>query len=242
VLHHQIVPVAEILSVVSVPEYLATLERSNVLSASESKTTMDLLRTFTTSLDGGMSNMKIILMGCPGYGKGTQAKILAKKFDIEHLSPGEIFRSEMKKNSSLGQRVKEYMDAGDLVPTDVVVNLIVSRLLWPKPLKGFILDGFPRTEEQSQLFRERYVNNNIHCICFNVADVVAIERLKSRGREDDGEKIIAKRIKDYRDRELPLITHLTRTYPLGVLLCSADKPIEEVTEECLKRITTTSAV
>ena len=89
--------------------------------------------------------MKIIMLGAPGAGKGTQAKMIADKFSIPHISTGDIFRANIKEGTELGRKAKEYMDQGLLVPDELVVNLVVDRLTWEDAKNGYVLDGFPRT-------------------------------------------------------------------------------------------------
>ncbi len=94
--------------------------------------------------------MKLILLGAPGAGKGTQAKMLAKKYGIPHISTGDIFRANIKNATELGKKAKEYMDQGLLVPDELVVALVADRLQEEDAQKGFILDGFPRTIPQAE--------------------------------------------------------------------------------------------
>ena len=97
--------------------------------------------------------MNLILLGPPGAGKGTQAKILAKKFDIPQISTGEILRGAVKEQSPMGIKAKGYMDSGSLVPDEVVVGIVKERLTKPDCSKGFILDGFPRTVIQADALK-----------------------------------------------------------------------------------------
>ena len=94
--------------------------------------------------------MKIIMLGAPGAGKGTQAKRIAAKYTIPHISTGDIFRANIKNGTELGKKAKEYMDKGLLVPDDLVVDLVVDRLSQDDAKKGYILDGFPRTIPQAE--------------------------------------------------------------------------------------------
>lgn len=93
--------------------------------------------------------MYILLMGPPGAGKGTQAAKLVEKYDIPHISTGDIFRAAVKEGTPLGRQAKEYMDAGQLVPDSVTIGIVKERLAKPDCQSGFILDGFPRTIEQA---------------------------------------------------------------------------------------------
>lgn len=94
--------------------------------------------------------MKIIMLGAPGAGKGTQAKKIAEKYDIPHISTGDIFRANIKNGTELGQKAKTYMDQGLLVPDELVCDLVVDRVQQDDCKKGYILDGFPRTIPQAE--------------------------------------------------------------------------------------------
>ena len=94
--------------------------------------------------------MKVIMLGAPGAGKGTQAKKLASKYNIPHISTGDIFRANIKNNTELGNKAKVYMDQGLLVPDELVVDLVVDRFKNPDCENGYVLDGFPRTIPQDR--------------------------------------------------------------------------------------------
>jgi len=94
--------------------------------------------------------MKIIMLGAPGAGKGTQAKRIAEKYEIPHISTGDIFRANIKKGTELGTKAKGYMDQGLLVPDELVVDLVVDRVKQEDCQKGYVLDGFPRTIPQAE--------------------------------------------------------------------------------------------
>ncbi len=94
--------------------------------------------------------MKIVMLGAPGAGKGTQAKMVAGKYHIPHISTGDIFRANIKEGTELGNKAKEYMDQGLLVPDELVVDLVVDRLTWDDAKEGYVLDGFPRTIPQAE--------------------------------------------------------------------------------------------
>lgn len=94
--------------------------------------------------------MKIIMLGAPGAGKGTQAKMIAAKYDIPHISTGDIFRANIKNGTELGKKAKEYMDAGNLVPDELVVDLVIDRFKDDDCANGYVLDGFPRTIPQAE--------------------------------------------------------------------------------------------
>ena len=94
--------------------------------------------------------MKLIMLGAPGAGKGTQAKKIAAKYDIPHISTGDIFRANIKNGTELGKKAKTYMDQGLLVPDELVVDLVVDRVNQEDCSKGYVLDGFPRTIPQAE--------------------------------------------------------------------------------------------
>lgn len=94
--------------------------------------------------------MKIIMLGAPGAGKGTQAKMIAEKYSIPHISTGDIFRANIKEGTELGKKAKTYMDKGELVPDELVVDLVVDRVAKDDAANGYVLDGFPRTIPQAE--------------------------------------------------------------------------------------------
>ena len=103
--------------------------------------------------------MKVIMLGAPGAGKGTQAKKLASKYNIPHISTGDIFRANIKNNTELGNKAKVYMDQGLLVPDELVVDLVVDRFKNPDCENGYVLDGFPRTIPQAEVLDKALANN-----------------------------------------------------------------------------------
>lgn len=94
--------------------------------------------------------MKLLIMGPPGAGKGTQAEVLVKELNITHISTGDMFRNAIKQGTEMGKKAKEFMDKGELVPDEVVIGMVRDRLSQPDTGKGFLLDGFPRTVEQAK--------------------------------------------------------------------------------------------
>ena len=127
--------------------------------------------------------MKIIMLGAPGAGKGTQAKRIAKKYNIPHISTGDIFRANIKEKTELGNKAKEYMDAGQLVPDQLVIDLVKERLGADDAQKGFILDGFPRNTAQAVTLDSELSQMGLSldaALLVSVKPEVIIERLSSR--------------------------------------------------------------
>ena len=127
--------------------------------------------------------MNIVLLGAPGAGKGTQAAKLVEEFGTPHISTGDMLRAAVKAGTPLGQKAKSYMDAGDLVPDDVIIGLVTERLQDPDTEKGFILDGFPRNTMQAVTLDSELsgLGRTIDCaLLIDVEPAIIIERLSSR--------------------------------------------------------------
>ena len=127
--------------------------------------------------------MKIIMLGAPGAGKGTQAKKLSAKYGIPHISTGDIFRANIKKGTELGTKAKVFMDQGLLVPDELVVDLVVDRFKEADCEKGYVLDGFPRTIPQAKALDDALLKNNDaveFAIDVDVPDVNIIRRMSGR--------------------------------------------------------------
>lgn len=127
--------------------------------------------------------MKLILLGPPGAGKGTQSVVLSKEYKIPHISTGDMLRESIKAGLPLGLKAKAYMDKGELVPDEVVVGLVVERLKKPDTKKGYILDGFPRTVKQAEALDvalKNIVSKIDMVVYFETSEQTAIERLSGR--------------------------------------------------------------
>ena len=127
--------------------------------------------------------MKIIMLGAPGAGKGTQAKKIAELCNIPHISTGDIFRANIKEGTELGKKAKSYMDAGELVPDELVCDLVVDRIQQDDCTNGYILDGFPRTIPQAEALTNALnaIEQKLaHALNFDVPDENIIKRMAGR--------------------------------------------------------------
>jgi adenylate kinase len=155
---------------------------------------------------------RLLLIGPPGAGKGTQAVRLAGVYAIPAISTGDIFRINVKNETELGKQAKAFMDAGDNVPDSLTNELIRSRLAEQDAQDGFLLDGYPRTADQVRELDEYLAShgNQLDAVVELVADPdVVIERLRKRateqGRSDDDESVVRHRLEVYREQTAPLI-------------------------------------
>src|SRR5262245_20852337 len=123
--------------------------------------------------------MRLILLGAPGAGKGTQAASLIQKFGIPQISTGDMLRAAVKAGTPLGRQAKQFMDAGALVPGDVIIGLVKDRIREPDCARGFLFDGFPRTIPQAEAMREAGVDID-YVVEIDVDDAEIIKRLSGR--------------------------------------------------------------
>jgi adenylate kinase len=154
--------------------------------------------------------VRVVLLGPPGAGKGTQAHKLAEKLGIPQISTGELFRRNIESGTKLGLAAKRYLDAGDLVPSDLTNALVEDRLDELDVADGFILDGYPRSLEQAKALHDMLARHRamIDAVLeFRVSQQELLERLKGRGRADDTDQVILNRMKVYRDETAPLLEY-----------------------------------
>jgi len=150
--------------------------------------------------------VRVVLLGPPGCGKGTQAARLCAREGIVHLSTGDLLRAAVAKGTPLGVKAKPFMDAGRLVPDDLVIGLAKERIDAPDAKKGFLLDGFPRTVPQADALDATLGAKGIEAVVYYVlADETIVRRSLGRGRADDTEPVIRERLRVYRAQTEPLV-------------------------------------
>jgi adenylate kinase len=171
-------------------------------------------------------------LGPPGAGKGTQAQILAEHLHIPHISTGEILRQAMKEQTPLGIKAQSYVDSGELVPDQLVQDLVAERLDQQDAKSGWILDGFPRKVTQAAFLEEllqKTGQGGEKVVNLDAPDAVVVERLLARGRKDDSEEVIRRRLEVYRNETAPLIDYYRDRHKL--LTVNGDQSQAEVTIE-----------
>lgn len=164
--------------------------------------------------------MRIILLGAPGSGKGTQGQRLMERLGIPQISTGDLLRAAVAAGTELGRKAKATMDTGQLVADEVVIGMIRERLSQPDAVKGFILDGFPRTRPQAAALDELLAEigqplNKV--INLDVKDEEIVQRLLARGRADDNEATIRKRLQVYAEQTHPLLDYYRGRQLLAVV-------------------------
>jgi len=179
--------------------------------------------------------MRLVLLGPPGAGKGTQAAILSEKLNVPHISTGDLFRANIGEGTPLGVEAKSYIDAGKLVPTDVTARMVEDRLNQDDAKNGFLLDGFPRTTEQADILEELLAKKGEKLdgvLNFEVSEDVVVERMMARGRADDNEETIRTRLGVYRDETFPLIEH----YGDAIISIKAEGTVEEINARAMEAL------
>ncbi len=180
--------------------------------------------------------INIILFGKPGAGKGTQAEFLKEKYNLTHLSTGDIFRFNIKNETALGKLAKSYIDIGDLVPDDVTIKMLEDAVNKNLDTNGFLFDGFPRTLEQAEkldLFLATKHWKVTAIIALEADDEILIHRILERGKtsgrvDDQDEEKIRRRYEEYNEKTAPLMEYYTvqnKFYPV-----SGTGTIAEITE------------
>jgi adenylate kinase len=190
--------------------------------------------------------VRVVLLGPPGAGKGTQAQIIAGRLGIPAISTGDIFRANVSGQTALGQKAKAYMDAGDLVPDEITVAMVKDRLAEPDAKAGFLLDGFPRTIAQAEQLRESLADlgHGLDGVLELVVDEEElVRRLSGRRmlvdgqmvqRDDDKPETVRHRLEVYREQTAPL----SGFYESEGLLARIDAigEVDEVTSRALRAL------
>ncbi|NOY36228.1 MAG: adenylate kinase [Chlorobi bacterium] len=161
--------------------------------------------------------LNIVLFGPPGAGKGTQAKILADRYHLYHLSTGDVLRSEMSAGTPLGKKARGYVEKGELVPDEDVTEMLVCVMDKHPDAGGFIFDGFPRTTQQAKFLRKMLLEKGteIHdLIVLDVEEKELVRRLLNRAklesRADDTREVIENRIRVYKEQTAPVIDYYSQ--------------------------------
>ena len=209
--------------------------------------------------------MRLVLVGPPGAGKGTQAQFLAAHYSIPHIATGDIFRTNLKAGTPLGIQAKSFMDRGELVPDSVTNDMVKTRLLQDDLGNGFLLDGFPRNVLQAEVLRANLAEKLTPLTAvleLSIDDVEIIARLSSRRtckecglptvnnekcpncggdvyqREDDKVEVISRRLEVYQEQTAPIISFYRNE---GLLITvSASGNVEEITERAISALSRVS--
>ena len=185
--------------------------------------------------------MRLILLGPPGSGKGTQSVRLKEKLGISHISSGDLLRDAVKRETELGKQAKEFMEAGKLVPDELVLGMMRERLEADDCRGGFLLDGFPRTVAQARALSKMLEEDRIpldHVVSLDVDDEEILSRIRGRreaeGRSDDNEETIRNRMRVYREATEPLVAYYRERSVLREVDGQGDvREVEKRIEEAL---------
>jgi adenylate kinase len=174
----------------------------------------------------------LVFLGPPGSGKGTQAELLAEKMQLAHICLGEMLREEVKLETAVGKQAKQFMQAGQLVPDALTIELARQRIEKEDCRGGFMVDGFPRSLVQAEGFEKMLGRQNLEVdrvVYFRIAEEIALQRLLGRGRADDQESIIRNRFEVYEKQTRPLIDYYRDKDKLSEI--DAGRPLEEVSRQ-----------
>lgn len=176
--------------------------------------------------------MRLVILGPPGAGKGTQAELLSDALGIPHISTGDLFRANISQGTAVGVEAKRYLDAGDLVPSEITVDMVRARVAEPDAARGFILDGFPRSTDQADALKSILAELGASLdavLSFVVDEDVVVERMLARGRADDSEEVIRNRLTVYTSETAPLLEY----YGNEVTTIDAIGAVDEVHQRVL---------
>ena len=193
--------------------------------------------------DDEQGPLRLLLLGAPGSGKGTQGVRLAERYGARHVSTGDLLRVQVAGDTELGQAAQPYMDRGDLVPDELILAMVLDDVLGPDSPESFILDGFPRTVAQARAAYEQAVQTGrtLHAVvCLDIAHDELIERLEQRGRDsgraDDTAETVLHRIEEYEQKTLPLLDYYAGRDIL--LRVDAVGEVDEVTQRIWQALDT----
>ncbi|GGB71309.1 adenylate kinase [Flavobacterium suaedae] len=180
--------------------------------------------------------INIVLFGKPGAGKGTQAEFLKTRYNLTHISTGDVFRYNLKNETELGKQAKVYIDRGDLVPDEITINMLKDEVEKNTDTKGFLFDGFPRTIDQAKALDEFFESkgwNLTATVALEADDEILVQRLLERGKtsgraDDQDEKLIRNRYQEYNEKTAPLIDYYKKQHKFYAV--DGIGSIQEITE------------
>lgn len=180
--------------------------------------------------------INIVLFGKPGAGKGTQAEFLKTRYNLTHISTGDVFRYNLKNETELGKQAKVFIDKGDLVPDEITINMLKDEVEKNKDTKGFLFDGFPRTIEQAKALDEFFESKGWSLsgtVALEADDEILVQRLLERGKtsgraDDQDEKLIRNRYQEYNEKTAPLIDYYKNQHKFYAV--DGIGSIQEITE------------
>jgi adenylate kinase len=187
--------------------------------------------------------MRIVFFGPPGSGKGTQAKLIAEKFKISHLSTGDMLREKLKDKDHLSNQLKEIMTSGNLVSDDLLNHIISEKLINKESSNGFILDGYPRTLSQLDFLLYSFKKNNLNLdfifnfkIDFKIVEERIIHRFQKEKRSDDNIDVIKTRLDKYMLETYPVSEQIKKKFIKSYFEIDASREVSEILEELMKII------
>ncbi|WP_030164680.1 MULTISPECIES: adenylate kinase [Actinomycetes] len=179
--------------------------------------------------------MRLVILGPPGAGKGTQAELISESLGIPHISTGDLFRANISQGTPIGLEAKKYLDAGNLVPSEITIDMVRARVAEPDAAQGFILDGFPRSTDQADALTHILdeLDTKLDAVLsFGVDEDVVVKRMLARGRADDTEEVIRNRMQVYLTETAPLLEYYADT----VKTIDAMGDVNEVHQRVLRAI------
>ena len=187
--------------------------------------------------------MKIVFFGPPGSGKGTQAKLIAKEFNILHLSTGDILRDKLSDGDLLSTKLKEIMSSGNLVSDEILNQIIANKLISKECSDGFILDGYPRTISQSEFLLSFFKSNNLNLdlifnfkIDFKLVEERIILRSKQEQRSDDNIGVIKTRLDKYIEETYPVSQFFSENFSQNFFTIDASQEVSKIQKELINII------